>query len=52
MQVRENKTTTWGASWNFKSLYTILYKNEFQNPPIFHLHVRFSLERSTFVIHH
>jgi hypothetical protein len=25
---------------------TILYKNEFQNPQIFHLHVKFSPERS------
>jgi hypothetical protein len=28
---------------------TILYKNEFQNPQVFHQHVRFSPERSTLV---
>jgi hypothetical protein len=29
---------------------TILYENEFQNPQVFHLHVRFSPERSTVVL--
>jgi hypothetical protein len=30
---------------------TILYENEFQNPQVFHQHLRFSPELSTLVLH-
>jgi hypothetical protein len=36
--------------WILGVFNTILYENEFQNPQVFHQHVRFSPERSTLVV--
>jgi hypothetical protein len=45
--------TVWGASWNLKRVfYTILYKNEFQNPQIFQHTISLFPEHSTLEVEH